>query len=181
MAKNKIKLFCVLFTFVCTCSAFADPVRDKVEQIYTAEIGVREKTGNNDGERIEMYLKSTGLGKGYAWCAAFVTWTFQQAGIKTVRSAYSPDWFKKNVVYIRGETKQYIAKKGDVFGLYFPEKKRIAHVGFIHSQEGDYYITVEGNTNQAGSREGDGVYKKRRPKRTIYKVADYITTKIIKS
>jgi len=54
-------------------------------------------------------------------------------------------------------------------------KKRIAHVGFIHAQEGDYYITVEGNTNQAGSREGDGVYKKRRPKRTIYKVADYIT------
>lgn len=77
MAKNKIKLFCILLAFVCTGSAFADPVRDKVEQIYTAEIGVREKTGNNDEERIEMYLKSTGLNKGYSWCAAFVTWTFQ--------------------------------------------------------------------------------------------------------
>ena len=175
MAKNKIKLFSVLLAIAFAGSAFANPVRDAVEHIYTAEIGVREKTGNNDGERIEMYLKSTGLGKGYAWCAAFVTWTFQQAGVKTVRSAYSPDWFKKNVVYTRGETKSYTAKKGDVFGLYFPEKKRIAHVGFIHAQEGDYYITVEGNTNQAGSREGDGVYKKRRPKRTIYKVADYVS------
>ena len=77
MAKNKIKLFSILFAVAFACSAFANPVRDAVEQIYTAEIGVREKTGKNDGERIEMYLKSTGLGKGYAWCAAFVTWTFQ--------------------------------------------------------------------------------------------------------
>ena len=44
MAKNKIKLFCIFFAFVCTGSAFADPVRDKVEQVYTAAFGVREKT-----------------------------------------------------------------------------------------------------------------------------------------
>ena len=63
---------------------------------------------------------------------------------------------------------------GDVFALYFPEKKRIAHVGFIDSWDGSWLITVEGNTNLAGNREGDGVYRKRRLVRSIYRVARYL-------
>ena len=63
---------------------------------------------------------------------------------------------------------------GDVFGLYFPEKKRIAHVGFIDHWDGTWMISVEGNTNVSGGREGDGVYRKRRLVRTVYKVARYV-------
>lgn len=63
---------------------------------------------------------------------------------------------------------------GDVFGLYFPEKARIAHVGFIDQWDGTWLTTVEGNTNDSGSREGDGVYRKKRLVRTVYKVARYI-------
>lgn len=62
----------------------------------------------------------------------------------------------------------------DLFGLYFPEKKRIAHVGFIDSWDDKWLITVEGNTNISGDREGDGVYRKRRLVRSIYRVARYI-------
>ena len=63
---------------------------------------------------------------------------------------------------------------GDVFGLYFPEKKRIAHVGFIDKWDGTWLVSVEGNTNVSGSREGDGVYRKRRLTRSIFKVARYV-------
>ena len=63
---------------------------------------------------------------------------------------------------------------GDIFGLFFPEKGRIAHVGFIDQWDGTWMISVEGNTNVAGSREGDGVYRKRRLVRSVYKVARYI-------
>lgn len=63
---------------------------------------------------------------------------------------------------------------GDVFGLYFPEKGRIAHVGFIDSRDEPWLITVEGNTNPSGAREGDGVYRKRRLIRSIDRVARYI-------
>lgn len=42
---------------------------------------------------------------------------------------------------------------GDVFGLYFPEKGRIAHVGFVDQWGEKYMISVEGNTNEAGSRK----------------------------
>ena len=63
---------------------------------------------------------------------------------------------------------------GDIFGLYFPEKGRIAHVGFIDEWKDPWVVTVEGNTNVLGSRDGDGVYRKRRLVRSVYKVARYV-------
>ncbi|SKB40131.1 hypothetical protein [Daejeonella lutea] len=63
---------------------------------------------------------------------------------------------------------------GDIFGLYFPEKGRISHTGFIDQWDGTWMISVEGNTNIAGSREGDGVYRKRRLVKSVYQVARYI-------
>lgn len=62
---------------------------------------------------------------------------------------------------------------GDVFGIWFPEKGRIAHVGFIDEWGEKYAVTVEGNTNEAGSRDGDGVYRKRRPISSLYKISRY--------
>jgi hypothetical protein len=67
-----------------------------------------------------------------------------------------------------------VPSTGDVFGLYFPEKGRIAHVGFIDEWKDPWVITVEGNTNVLGSREGDGVYRKRRLVRVVDRVARYV-------
>jgi len=53
----------------------------------------------------------------------------------------------------------------------------VAHVGFVDQWQSKYVITVEGNTNEAGSREGDGVYRKRRPIKSIYIVANYTDKK----
>lgn len=172
----------VILSFI---NFYCDPVkgdsvdkRDCLKNTYTSYIGVREATGNNDGIEVEKFLKSTGLGKGYAWCAAFVNWCFIQCGIKTVKSpAWSPSWFPNDkVIYKRNNTIKRQPQSGDVFGIWFSSKKRVAHVGFIDDwQNGsDYAITVEGNTNTAGSRDGDGVYKKRRLKRQIYVVSSYV-------
>lgn len=146
---------------------------------------MRELTGQNDGPAIDAYLASTGFtdnkayraktGKGYAWCAAFVTWCYKEAGVKTVASAWSPAWFTKNVIYTKGKPNQAKPRQADVFGLFYAKNGRIAHVGFIDAwPDGDYVITVEGNTNMAGSREGDGVYRKRRPKQSIYQVSRWV-------
>lgn len=135
---------------------------------------MREATGRNDGARVEEYLRAVGLGKGYPWCAAFVSWAFRAASIDAACTAWAPAWFpKERTVYVRGEA-GYVPRRGDVFGIYFPSKGRIAHVGFIDGEAGGFYITVEGNTNEAGSREGDGVYRKRRAKRTIYRVSRWV-------
>lgn len=135
---------------------------------------MRELTGRNDGVEVESYLKTCGLQKGQPWCAAFVAWSHIQAGIKAPTSGYSPDWFQNHVVYQRDWRKEYPkAEPGMVFGLYFQNMGRVAHVGFIDKEDQNSYYTVEGNTNQAGSREGDGVYAKKRMKNSIYIISKY--------
>ena len=178
-AKIKILYSFVLGLFLCVGAYSSNGLRDSLRISFTNEVGIRELTGNNDGERVEAYLSTCNLGKGYAWCAAFVNWNFIKAGIETgVKStAWSPSWFAdtSKVVYTKNWTRDiFKVKAGQVFGLYFYSKRRVAHVGFIEYEDVQNYYTVEGNTNKAGSREGDGVYRRVRPKNTIYIISDYV-------
>lgn len=122
------------------------------------------EVGWNKGKRVEMYLAAVKLAPGNPWCAAFVVWCHQQAGYKIVQSGYSPSLFPKSRIVT-------VAQRGDVFGIYYVNKKRIAHVGFIDAVGPNYYITVEGNTGPNGGREGDGVYVKRRLKSQVYRIS----------
>ena len=53
----------------------------------------------------------------------------------------------------------------------------MAHVGMIVGETKFSYNTIEGNTNDGGSRDGDGVYRMIRNKRSIYVIADYCMSK----
>jgi len=181
--------------------------RQKVQEIYTSQIGIREK-GLNSGLVVEQYLNYVNLPKGNPWCAAFICWVYGQANVDNPRTSWSPDMFKSSkVIWTKAESrklnvesrvnynisgKKYQDKiflgamsvrptnnnqqptTADIFGIYFPAKKRIAHAGFIDQWDGTWLITVEGNTNVSGGREGDGVYRKRRLVKSIYQVARYI-------
>lgn len=175
MAKIKALLFGVFLAFI-SVGVFGQNTSELVASIYSSEIGVREATGRNDGQRVEMYLASCKLPAGNPWCAAFVTWVFKEAKVKAMVSAWSPAWFPETkVIYTRGSSHNKVPQQADVFGIWFANRKRIAHVGFIDDwQSGAVAITVEGNTNEAGSREGDGVYRKRRLKSQIYKVSRFV-------
>lgn len=146
-----------------------------VVQTYTSQIGTREKTGHNDGKEVEQYLKSVGLGKGYAWCSAFVKWTFDQCGIATTINAMALSTHRKgHYVYYKGK-KYREPMSGDVFTLYYQHLKRIGHTGFFDSEvNSKIFKTVEGNTNSAGSREGDGVYVKYRSYKATYSINRWI-------
>jgi len=152
-----------------------------VAEIYTAKIGVKELTGKNDGAFVNEVLAVTWLdneayirksGKGYEWCAAFVSWTFLKADVTALRNAWAPSWFSKNVVYTKGKPNNLTPKKADVFGLWYADKGYIGHVGFIDQwpRDGDYCITVEGNW-------GGQVSRNRRVKANIYKVSRWVTDK----
>jgi len=154
-----------------------DPQRVRLRRIYTAEIGVREKTGKNDGPRVAEYLRYTQLGEGYAWCAAFVSWVFGRAGYDQPRTPWTPALFPaKRVIWKQGRTQgnHKPPRAGDVFGIWFNTLGRVAHTGMIDQWKDGYAITVEGNTNTNGSNDGDGVYRKRRPIRSLYVVADWV-------
>ncbi len=144
--------------------------------IYTREIGLREATGRNDGPRVAEYLRYCGLGEGHEWCAAFVSWCHGQAGHPQPRNAWAAALFpEKRVIWWNGNVQATLAvalgtgmnpapTPGDVFGIYIPSKKRIAHCGFVDAWDGTWCLTVEGNVDNA-------VVRKRRSIKTIHAVA----------
>jgi hypothetical protein len=149
--------------------------RAEVAAIYKSQLGVRERTGNNDGKDVEKYLKSVGLGKGYAWCAAFVHWCLAEAGVKNPITAWSPTAHnKKNIVYFNNKFKND-PQQADVITLYYSNKGRIGHTGFFdHMQSENMTANYEGNTNRGNSNEGDGVYLTFRPLKTLYSITSWI-------
>lgn len=130
------------------------------------ELNVREQ-GKNAGYRVETYLRYVGLGKGHAWCAAFVSWLHGQAGYAQPRSGWSPSLFPAS-------RRIASAKPAAVLGIYVPSLNRIAHVGLVTGIRGDWIDAIEGNTNPAGGREGDGVYRRLRHRRTVNRYAYYL-------
>lgn len=145
----------------------------QVMKICHSQIGVREKY-LNAGPEVEKYLRYVNLPKGNPWCAAFVCWVYGQVNVPNPRTGWSPDLFPASRIVWQRTGKSPSPKPADVFGIYFPEKGRIAHVGFVDEWKEPWLITVEGNTNLADSREGDGVYRRRRLTRSVYQVARYI-------
>ena len=168
-------LYCVGVSYAQSSYTSNTIIRNKVALTYTSQIGVRELTGNNDGKAVETYLRYCGLPKGEPWCASFVCWVYGKNNVTNPRSGFCPDLFQqKNTVWTRNSNHNITPTRADIFGIYFPNKKRIAHTGFIDKWTSTQVHTVEGNTNQAGSREGDGVYRKIRLTRQIYAVARFI-------
>lgn len=154
-------------------------LRGELQRQYKSQIGIRELTGNNDGVEVEAIIESAGFDAAsrIPWCAAAVYYNFLQIGhrLEVKHPALAADYFPEDrTIYTRGKEFKCDPQRGDLIGIYFPSKKRIAHIGFYDSQNEEYYISVEGNTNKAGSREGDGFYKKYRPKNTIYKISSWL-------
>ena len=111
---------------------------DIILPIARSQIGVREASGKNDGKMVEAYLRYTGNKKGEPWCASFVSWVFGQAGFTQPKTAWSPSLFP-----LARQTLNPLP--ADVFGIYFPALKRIAHCGLMEKRQGNYIVTIEGN------------------------------------
>jgi hypothetical protein len=178
-------LICLLLIGVCACASVGtSPARDSLAKVYTSFIGVNEATGRNDGKQVEAFQAVTGNRKGDAWCASFVAACLRWSKLTTWRNGNGAarSWFKAaDVVYDRNVhgVKNFVklaAKRGNTGSLFYAKLNRIGHIFFIEnmSRDGQYVITVEGNTNNGLSREGDGVYSLRRRVRNIYSVSDHV-------
>lgn len=135
-------------------------------KIALANEGVSENPkGSNSGPEVNIYLKSIGLGKGYPWCMAFVYWCVNTACkemnmpnplVKTggVLSQWNETTLRKF------PSRASAVKPGDVFIMEF--SKGMGHTGFVEKVAGGMIYTIEGNTNDDGSREGYEVAKRQR-------------------
>ena len=141
-------------------------------RVAYSQIGITEKPRNsNTGPEVEgWYQRSTFLaGTGFAWCAAFICYLFKEASNKpgmkysfklpkTAGAFDYENWARNNSAYvdvIKAPFDQILP--GDVVIFNF------SHIGLAVSTISNGKVDcIEGNTNDAGSREGDGVYKKSR-------------------
>ncbi len=151
-------------------------LREKLIEVAESQVGVKEATGKNDGKEVRKYLRLVGLQEGNPYCAAGMSWCHEQLSIPNPLSAWSPAWFQANLVYVAKQKRiiPFESRKGQVFGIYYDHLQRIGHVGMITGETLLHYQTIEFNTSGAGSREGDGVYRKIRKKETIAKISDYV-------
>ena len=155
------------------------PLREKLVETAETYVGIREETGRNDGKDVVRILRNINLHKGDPWCAATMAIIHDENNVPNPRSGYCPDWFRSNVVFKKNTPvfDEFRAKQAQVFGLYIESKRRVGHVGMIVGESKFSYTTIEGNTNDAGSDEGEGCYRKIRNKRSIFVVSDYAMSK----
>jgi len=144
---------------------------DRALEIALTKVGIRE-TSRNRGPEIDTWVRRIGLdpeGR-HPYCVAFLVGgvfyeAAQEIGLRNPLPATgkairlwlrSPSWaraplVKRGCIFVRVrdlEDPDSAGHAGLVVDVVFPEKR---------------IITVEANTNPAGSREGDGVYKRSRP------------------
>lgn len=135
-------------------------------------VGERETGGRNRSPFIDKINLRVGAPLGSPWCASFVSWAFAQSddadGHKAPGSAGSQTWkawAKKHGRWFT-DPQKLLECKGALFGWTNPGG-RTGHLGFVSGRltvDGKVTAisTVEGNSNMAGSREGDGVVANRR-------------------
>jgi hypothetical protein len=151
--------------------------------VASSQVGVMEDPpGSNRGLQVDQYLKSVGIDPSagsYAWCAAFVYWSFSQAAFRlgtanpAIRTAGVLDHWKK--AGQAGITRLRAAEILDDLSLLKPGLVFVintgggrGHMGVVEDFRDDRLITIEGNTNLPGDREGVGVF--RRSGRTISEI-----------
>jgi surface antigen len=121
--------------------------------VASSQIGYREGS-DNDTAYGEWYQMNH-----VAWCAIFQTWSTYWAGCTKVipKFAYTPagaGWFQAQGRW------GHRPKVGALAFFYSSSMGRIHHVALVVRVLSDgSFLTVEGNTNDDGSAQGNGVYK----------------------
>jgi len=129
------------------------------------QLGVRE-AGYNAGAKVEAFQRAADVGRGSAWCAAFVTWSIEKSTGKQMPGsgwAAVATWVS---AARRGEhglsfVDAKDARPGDIVAYDWGGGNDFGgdgHIGFLESEVRDGKFTaVEGNAEDAVSRQSRNV------------------------
>jgi hypothetical protein len=133
--------------------------------VATTQLDIREE-GNNGGPEVKRYLSVVGLSTGNPWCMSFVYWCVNLAAQKLAivnplikTGGVLDQWNRTTLRKIPGRSVAGV-KPGDIFIMDHGGGK--GHTGFVESIKGSIVNTIEGNTNDEGSREGIEVCRRQR-------------------
>ena len=152
-----------------------------ITALHELALHVVEEGGPNRGAKVESYQRAAGLHPGDPWCAAFVAWNVATA--KGV--AKPPSWTSGSAITTWQRGSRGLAAGDKATPLEAEARLKVApgwvwvrattakdadaarkggwvkgHCGIVVAVDEEGFHTVEGNTNKAGSREGDGVWRK---------------------
>lgn len=125
--------------------------------IAVSYIGVKE-TGHNSGPEVDRFLASVGLDPGFAWCASFVFFCFREAAQQL--GLVNPVPRTGGVLKMGRMTEPICRATNPAPGYVYilDHGGGVGHAGIIETTNDDGTVTeVSGNTNEAGSREGNAV------------------------
>lgn len=139
----------------------------------------REIGGQNKGTWVRLYMKGY-EGEAWPWCAGFASFILNQAcdtlGISLpLKTSFSCDILatgaKDKGIFLKGSKAS--DRKKITPGSLFLERRTSTdwtHTGIVIDAKDTVYMTIEGNTNDEGSREGYEVCSRIRG----YKKKDFI-------
>ncbi len=127
----------------------------KAVEIIKSQVGKQESPkGSNWGHPVQDYLASVGIAFPASWCMALVYWCFEEASnALNTRNTAIRNGGCLNVWRLAPKaSRSSVPSIGSV--VIFDHGKGFGHTGIVWKIEGDKIFTVEGNTNDTGSREG---------------------------
>ncbi|MFN8738713.1 MAG: CHAP domain-containing protein [Pirellula sp.] len=140
--------------------------------IYAAEVcvGIREKSGNNDGPMVELLQETIGSASNEAWCLSFVQTCLAYVEFKT--GIKSPIFASEHCLttWEKTDKKQRVKIRplpGAII-IWQHGKSSNGHTGVLTEWNVSEFLAIEGNTTSGlrpdGSieRDGGGVYATKR-------------------
>lgn len=126
--------------------------------VLASQIGYREGYNNDNAYGVWYPMNNV------PWCAIFISWGAWHASIdQTVIPKHA--WTPGGEAWFRERHRLYSSPQvGDIGYVYYESLGRVGHVFFVervwHSDSGATLMdTIEGNTNDTGSSQGNGVYR----------------------
>ncbi|WP_020118801.1 peptidoglycan-binding protein [Streptomyces canus] len=139
--------------------------RDQFVNLLKSQAGYHEgRDQNGIWNNIQKFSEQTpGLewSDGQPWCAVFEAWGAHHNGIDalwpmTASCALAVSWWKK-----QNRFTEYPV----LGGPFYMGPGGADHTGVVWKYDADTIWTIEGNSNDNGSYQGDGVYLHQRPRR----------------
>ena len=157
-------------------SSAPSPLTKAAIEFAGSQVGILEDPlGSNRGPEVDDYLRAVGLnpvGHSFPWCVAFTHFCYLQAADQLsvanphIKTAGVLDHWNKaggTAGVVRVTTAQAmedpsLVKPGSLFIL--ATGGDAGHSGMVISTANGRLETIEGNTNDNGSREGIGVFRR---------------------
>lgn len=140
----------------------ATPTADKVIALARTQVGYHEgRTGTvwNNHQKYSPAVPGLEWSQGQAWCATFISWLALKTGLaalfpRTASTVTAATWYQK-----RGRWSTYPAIGAQGFLAHSGAE---FHTFLVTGYDAQYIYTIEGNSNNNGSPQGDGVYALKR-------------------